>query len=181
MLISLDTVRADHTSLYGYGRDTTPALRSMWQSGATLYTRAIAASDWTLPSHASIVTGLLATHHGARDRGTAFPTAISPDAPTMAEYLRGAGLRTFGIVANYGNLDPRFGFGRGFDYYQARLPRPAWVVSARPSLGLILVGFMGSWLRIEPERPTRSASDITGEALQVVQLERANAEPFFRL
>src|SRR5690349_5734692 len=57
ILITMDTVRADHVSVYGYPRDTTPFLKEFARE-STLYTRAIAASDYTLPTHASIFTGL---------------------------------------------------------------------------------------------------------------------------
>jgi arylsulfatase A-like enzyme len=175
ILIVLDTVRADHTSLYGYGRDTTPTLRSMWQSGATLYTRAIATSDWTLPSTASIMTGLLATHHGVMIRGVSGPFAIPPSATTLAEHLHRAGFRTYGIAAN-SSLDSRLGFGRGFDYYQAR-PQSTWVASMKPYL---LTAGVWRWLPLEWRLPHRSAEDITREAVRgLPDTRRADATPFF--
>ena len=64
LLITMDTVRADHLSVYGYPTDTTPNLREFSRS-ATVYTRAVAASDYTLPAHASIFTGLYPDWHGA--------------------------------------------------------------------------------------------------------------------
>ncbi len=64
LLITMDTVRADHLSLYGYSRDTSPNLRNLARE-ATVYRRAIAAADMTLPSHASIFTGLYPSWHQA--------------------------------------------------------------------------------------------------------------------
>src|SRR6266849_3956826 len=66
ILISMDTVRADHTSLYGYDRDTTPNLRRL-AAESTLYRNATSASSWTAPSHASIFTGMYALRHGVRN------------------------------------------------------------------------------------------------------------------
>ena len=60
----MDTVRADHLSLYGYARDTSPVLKEFAQH-ATLFTNAISAGDMTLSSHASMFTGLYASQHGA--------------------------------------------------------------------------------------------------------------------
>ena len=76
ILITMDTVRADHVSVYGYPRDTTPFLKEFARE-STLYTRAIAASDYTLPTHASIFTGLYPSWHGAileRPLGPNYPT-----------------------------------------------------------------------------------------------------------
>ena len=64
LFIVMDTVRADHLSLYGYGRDTSPNLRRLAQD-SVVYTHAQAPADMTLPSHASMFTGLYASWHGA--------------------------------------------------------------------------------------------------------------------
>ena len=175
ILISMDTVRADHTSLHGYSRDTTPALRAEWLGGATLYTRAIATSDWTLPGTASLVTGLLASHHGAYAGGPLRRAPISQTAPTLAELLRAAGFRTFGVVANRLFLRPSFGFARGFDYYSCRQPRTTFEV--KPYLLA-----SAAWHRLPAEwsRQIRTAGDITGEAVGLLRdAGGGNAAPFF--
>ena len=64
ILITLDTVRADHLSLYGYARQTTPNL-GKWARRGVVFDNAIAPSSWTLASHASMFTGLLPHQHGA--------------------------------------------------------------------------------------------------------------------
>ena len=120
VLISLDTVRADHLSVYGYERDTTPRLQEL-AADAEVYTNAISAGDMTLVSHASLFTGLYARSHGAhflRDRWTARP--LADDFATLAEMLASHGYRTYGIVANSGYLAPAYGISQGFDYYDAR-------------------------------------------------------------
>src|SRR5207244_3599352 len=64
VVIVMDTARADHFSLYGYERDTTPNLKALARD-STVYTQAIAPSDMTLTSHASLFTGTYPTWHGA--------------------------------------------------------------------------------------------------------------------
>lgn len=123
ILITMDTVRADHLSVYGYARDTTPNLRDFARS-ATRYTRAIAASDFTLPSHASIFTGRYPSWHGAQYSPPDYPLGrpLPPEYTTLAEVLREHGYRTAAYVANYGYLSPSLGLAKGFDLYDARGP-----------------------------------------------------------
>lgn len=64
VLVTIDTLRADHLGCYGYDRPTSPRLDALAAS-ATLYTRAMASSPWTVPSHASLFTGLDPLEHGA--------------------------------------------------------------------------------------------------------------------
>jgi arylsulfatase A-like enzyme len=116
ILIVLDTVRADHLSVYGYARDTTPRLRAL-AARATVYSHAIAPSNWTLPSVASMLTGQTPWHHGA-EMSMTHPEGrgISPDSVLLPEMLAASGYATAGIVAN-GVLDPEFGFARGASSY----------------------------------------------------------------
>lgn len=125
VLISLDTLRADHTSLYGYHLETTPTLEALAR-GATVYERAQASSPWTLPSHASMFTGLYPREHGARNYrpeelepdGSPKPRPLGSRPVTLAEVLGAAGYRTGAVVANEAYLAPRFGVARGFDDYE---------------------------------------------------------------
>lgn len=120
VLITMDTVRADHLSLYGYERNTTPNLKE-FAKNATLYSHAIAAADMTLPTHASIFTGLYAREHGAHfdtsDRPLWRP--LAKKFHTLAEILSENGYLTMGVVSN-GVLSPAFGFEQGFQYYDPR-------------------------------------------------------------
>ena len=86
ILISMDTVRADHLSLYGYGRDTTPNLKKFAEEAA-LYTKAISSSPFTLPTHASIFTGLPARSHGAHYGNSSRGQKLNEDFHTLAEIL----------------------------------------------------------------------------------------------
>ena len=117
VLITIDTLRADHVGAYGYARARTAALDGLASSGA-LFERAYAAAPITLPSHATILTGLYPPGHGARDNGM----SMSANVPTLATLLHARGLRTGAFVAAF-PLDHQFGLNRGFDVYGDRLPR----------------------------------------------------------
>jgi len=127
VLIVMDTVRADHLSLYGYERDTTPNLRALARDSA-IYTNAISASDITLTSHASLFTGMYPSWHGAycSPPEAAYGREIAPQYPTLAELLRKHGYETFGAAANL-YLRADFGLERGFG--QFRIPRPVPMLS----------------------------------------------------
>ncbi|HXM20939.1 MAG TPA: sulfatase-like hydrolase/transferase [Terriglobales bacterium] len=118
LLITMDTVRADHLSLYGYERDTTPHLRDLARE-ATVYARAIATSDETLTTHASIFTGLYPSWHGAYDDPPDHPYGrpLVPRFITLAQVLRADGYWTGAEIANFGILGSEMGMGRGFSVY----------------------------------------------------------------
>ena len=110
VLISLDTVRADHLSAYGYQRPTTPHLDRLASRGV-LFEHAIAPTSWTLPSLASIFTGLLPHQHGANIFS---PLYAGPR--TLAEILASYGYETAGVNAN-GFGFPDRGLDQGFEFY----------------------------------------------------------------
>lgn len=110
VVIVMDTVRADHCSLYGYPRPTTPELER-WAQEAVTYAQAWSPSRWTVPSHASLFTGLRPRHHGARP---SHGQTLYEDVPTLAERLAAAGWATGAFVSNPAfELQP--GLYRGFD------------------------------------------------------------------
>jgi arylsulfatase A-like enzyme len=112
ILVSIDTLRADHVGLYGYERDTTPFL-DRWSAGATVYERAFTTAAWTLVAHMTMLTGLFPEQHDV----TGKRRALAPEIPLLAERLRAAGYATIGLHAP-GWMDARYGFGRGFDVYR---------------------------------------------------------------
>lgn len=116
IFITMDTVRADHLSIYGYERETTPHLRDFARQ-ATLYSRAIATSDQTLTTHASMFTGLYPSWHGAY-----VETPLEERYTTLAEVLRSHGYWTVAEVANYVLLAPEMGMAKGFAVYHSREP-----------------------------------------------------------
>lgn len=122
ILIVLDTVRADHLSLYGYAQDTSPALRSFVETHerAVVYPLAFSPSNWTLPAHASLLTGLLPSDHGAHsgnllDLRHALASDFQLQAEvTLAEVMKQQGFQTGAILANAQVMFFN-GMDRGFD------------------------------------------------------------------
>ena len=111
LLIILDTVRAASLSLYG-GRADTPNLNALGESGV-VFDRAVSTAPWTLPSHASIFTGLWPHEHGADWR-----VALDRRATTLAEVMAQHGYRTGGFVANLVFTSREHGLNRGFQVYR---------------------------------------------------------------
>lgn len=114
VLISLDTLRADHLEVYGYERPTAPFLREIGSRGV-VFEQAIAQAPWTTPSHAAMLSS---TYPSALGLGTFWEgRAIPEDAVLLAQVLRQAGMRTKGIVDG-GLVSRWFGFQRGFESYE---------------------------------------------------------------
>jgi arylsulfatase A-like enzyme len=114
ILISIDTLRADHLGCYGYPLPTSPNIDAL-ANDAVLFSTTIAQAPSTTPSHASIFTSRIPVHHGAK-RSTNQP--ISPQVPTMAEMLRENGYSTISFNGG-GQVAAEFGFDRGFDLYES--------------------------------------------------------------
>ncbi len=108
LVLMLDTVRADALSALGPQAAPTPAMDRMAAQGV-LFLRAIAPASWTVPSHASLFTGLTLTQHGT----TFAHQALDPGLPALAEILAGEGYRTAAFSENP-NIARSNGFGRGF-------------------------------------------------------------------
>ncbi len=112
LLLVMDTARADRLSCYGCERTppTSPNLDALAAEGVR-YTRAIAQSTWTLPSHASLFTGLYASQHGATEDSFKLRDRFV----TLAELLQSRGYRTAGFSNNHIFVNRRFGFAQGFE------------------------------------------------------------------
>jgi hypothetical protein len=91
ILVSIDTLRADHLGVYGYARPTSPRLDA-FAGESLVFDHAFATSPWTLPSHASLLTWLYPNEHGAGHANVFAP--LEAAIPTLAERLKGAGYRT---------------------------------------------------------------------------------------
>jgi arylsulfatase A-like enzyme len=96
LVIVWDTVRADHTSLYGYPKPTTPKTAAWAAAQGVVYERAVSPGVWTLPSHASLFTGLPERGHGV----DASHNWLDDDHVTVAESLASQGFDTYAFVAN---------------------------------------------------------------------------------
>ncbi len=111
LLITLDTTRADHLGCYGHEPAKTPYLDGLAREGIR-FARAYCPAPLTLPSHASIMTGLYPVMHGIRNNGQDLPSRIR----TLAEIMKGRGYITGAFVSAF-SVDSRFGIDRGFDVY----------------------------------------------------------------
>ncbi|MFC1980593.1 sulfatase, partial [Chloroflexota bacterium] len=111
--IVMDTVRADHLSCYDYHRNTTPNIDRVASEGI-LFENAISAAPWTLPSHASMFTGLFPSKHGADTEHR----RLDDDFQTIAEVLRSYGYRTFGYSNNSMAVNERVNLNQGFDIFE---------------------------------------------------------------
>ena len=121
LLITLDTVRADHLGCYGNAEAETPNIDALASRGLR-FTEVVTPAPMTQPAHASLLTGLEPPRHGVRDNGSA---VLDARFETLAERLAAAGYATAGFVGAY-VLDERFGLAQGFEHYDdevaARIP-----------------------------------------------------------
>jgi arylsulfatase A-like enzyme len=113
LVIIVDTLRADHLSPYGYTRDTSPYITHLAQQGV-LFENAIAPSSWTLPSHASILTGL----YPHQTRVETESSTLSGTIPTLGEALQKRGYRTAAFAGNFLFFSSDRGFARNFSHFE---------------------------------------------------------------
>src|SRR6202030_2172864 len=111
LVIVVDTLRADHLSTCGYVRATIPNLDRIAKQGV-LFENAYSASSWTLPSHATMLTGRYPHEHGAD------LSYYDGRYPTIAQVLRGEGYRTGAFSANLLYFCRTRGFGAGFLHFE---------------------------------------------------------------
>jgi arylsulfatase A-like enzyme len=114
VLVVIDTLRADAVSAYGTVERTTPFFDQLADQGV-LYERAYAPSPWTLPSHASLLTGLGIDRHGV---GVGGRMGLRAEFKTVAERLSDAGYQTVGFSENP-LVSDLFGLEQGFQHFSA--------------------------------------------------------------
>ncbi|HXO22102.1 MAG TPA: sulfatase-like hydrolase/transferase [Thermoanaerobaculia bacterium] len=154
VIISIDTLRSDHLPAYGYRGVETPAIDAL-RRDAILYERAYSHIPLTLPSHASILTGLLPAEHGVRDN---VGYVLHADkVPHLPRSLKGAGYATGAAVSAY-VLRPETGMAADFDFYEGSID-----VKASESLG-------------RSQRPGRETT-----ALAEKWMHSVDGKPFFLL
>ena len=129
LLITVDTLRADHLGCYGYDAGRTPSMDGLSRPGI-LFEHAIAAAPITLPSHSTMMTGLSVPSHGVHNNGT---FRLAGEHRTLAEVLQEHGYDTAAFVGAY-VLDSHYGLAQGFDTYDDDVnPRDVLVPEARYS------------------------------------------------
>jgi arylsulfatase A-like enzyme len=112
LLVVMDTVRAQNTSLHGYQRSTTPFLEQFAQE-SVFFERAISPSPWTLPAHASLFTGYFPNQLSAN-----WLTPLDIKYPTLAEVLLDQGYSTAAFIGNLKYCSREFGLARGFLHFE---------------------------------------------------------------
>ncbi|MGD8278649.1 MAG: sulfatase [Gemmatimonadota bacterium] len=112
LFLILDTVRGEDLSLYGYERETTPALSALARE-SVVFDRAWAPAPWTLPSHASMFTG-----HWPHEISADWLDPLDDARPVLAEALAARGYATAGFVANLVYTHRGWGIDRGFTRYE---------------------------------------------------------------
>jgi len=163
VLVSVDTLRADALGAYG-GGVSTPTFDRLAADGV-LFEHAYAPTPATGPSHATMLTGEEPQRHGLLRNGEPLPSGVAP----LAEIFKSHGYATAGFVSSF-VLDPRFGWSRGFDHYDAELPEAgATLGKAKPYRGAF-------WSAERFEGFDRRATATTDAARR--WLETA-PEPFF--
>lgn len=177
LLIVLDTVRADRMSLYGYGRPTTPALGRL-ASRAVTFSQARSTAPWTLPSHASMMTG-----RWRHELSAGINQPLDDAFPTLAEYLACHGYDTAGFVANTTYAGAETGLARGFARYEDH------DVSTSGALWTTAVGrhFLCPLLAPQDRRSDGDPNDhlrkcaarIRRDFLSWVDRQKADDRPFF--
>jgi arylsulfatase len=142
VLVTIDTLRADHLGCYGYGRPVSPRIDALARD-STLFEAARTTLPRTTQSVASILTGRLPKSHGARGLFARLPETNT----TLAEILKRAGFDTAAVVSNT-FLRPRQGFEQGFDLYDN--PEDRWDADSAAAITAVAV----RWLDARPaDRP----------------------------
>jgi arylsulfatase A-like enzyme len=148
LLLVLDTQRADHMSTYGYERITTPHIDSLAES-STVFENATASSSWTLPTHATLMTGRLPHDHQAGEMRRPY---LDGRYTTLAEALSERGYATGGFVANTYWCGRQTGLNRGFEQYEDFYGNPG---------DALVRTVLGRWLSYDL-LPRFGLSDIPG-------------------
>lgn len=150
ILISVDTLRADHLSCYGYRRKPTPHIDALAESG-TIFAQADSQVPLTLPSHVTLLTSTYPFASGVEDNAA----ELGPQAVTLAGVLKAHGYRTGAFVGGF-VLDARFGLNRGFDEYDSPFDlhrQPGKDPSDIKRAGGDVVASAEKWLAEEPGAP----------------------------
>lgn len=145
ILLSIDTLRADHLSSYGYGRDTAPKMRQWFEEPGVIFENTVAAATTTGPSHMTMFTSLVPTVHGIAER----PGVRMPAPVTIAEVLRANGFMT-GAITEDGPLHALWGFSRGFDSYAENKSSDVMLPEGHVAATF---GKAETWLRRHADKP----------------------------
>jgi tetratricopeptide (TPR) repeat protein len=150
ILISIDTLRADHLSCYGYEGIETPHLDALTKGG-TLFSAVNSQVPLTFPSHVSLFTSTYPFFNGIEDNGE----ILRPNTITLATLLKLHGYRTGAVVGGF-VMDRRFGLNRGFDMYDSTFDlhgEPESHLADIKRLGADVVAAASRWLIANSNTP----------------------------
>jgi len=148
VLVTVDTLRADHLGSYGARNATTPILDTIAESGVR-FDSAISPAPLTLPAHTTLMTALEPPEHGVRHNST---FRLGSGIPTLAESMQDAGFATAAVVGAV-VLDRRFGLDRGFEFYDDAISgRASATVGFAERSADTVVDRALSWLERAPDR-----------------------------
>jgi arylsulfatase A-like enzyme len=143
LLVSIDSLRADHVHSYGYDKETTPNIDQLADSGVR-FENMISSASWTVPAHMTMLTGLPPEVH----RVDTYKSVLSPDALTMAQMLQSAGYDTAGFVSGP-TVTAQHGFGQGFASFDETMVNPVRALSrlgtTSPGLVKLVNGYLDRW------------------------------------
>jgi arylsulfatase A-like enzyme len=174
LILVMDATRADHLSCYGYRRRTTPNLERVAAQGV-LYDQCVSPAVWTLPSMASLFTGLHVSQHGT----TFDHQYLEPRFVTLAQVLQRIGYRT-ALFSAGGWVSETFGMNRGFDTFRnytegsPRLPRFFRTTVPVKRIRRRVRGYLGLGGKHD-----KSTLSITRDLRQWLERDRQPAQPFF--
>ncbi len=129
ILISIDTLRADRLSCYGYRYNKTPEI-DRWAAEGIRFERAFSEYPLTLPSHSTLLTGTYPLYHGVREN---VGFSLANEYVTLAEILKGNGYATAGFIGSY-VLASQFGIAQGFETYDEDFGAPLEKIVAATAL-----------------------------------------------
>ena len=150
VIVTFDTTRADRLGVYGYDQGLTEAFDDFAKQGV-IFDRAYSPSPVTLPSHATMLTGIYPPEHGLRVNGTG---KLAAQIPFLPEILKQHGYET-GAFISASVLDAQYGLDRGFDHYDDQMParRKSIHVSEPRRDGEEVITSALAWLRKKSARP----------------------------
>ena len=145
ILISLDTLRADHLSSYGYHRNTSPNIDELAKDGV-LFENTYAQSSWTLPSHMSMLFSLNSASHQVYYNSQKVDSSL----PSLASFLHKAGFITYAFTGG-GYVSSTYGFSKGFDWYDD--PIRGQNTSSNQNEAESLFAYTSDWLEKNKDKP----------------------------
>ncbi|HSP17066.1 MAG TPA: sulfatase-like hydrolase/transferase [Thermoanaerobaculia bacterium] len=149
IIISIDTLRADHLPMFGYRGVETPSLDA-FRKDAVLFTSAYSHVPLTLPSHVSILTGLLPPRNGVRNN---IGYVLDPKVATIPSFLKQHGYESGAAVSAF-VLRGSSGLARSFDYYEDAIAnRPDVAVGALQRPGRVTAEIAEQWIAPRASQP----------------------------